>query len=247
MGSSCSLPTLPVPISRSLWCAFLLLDLGDGVLDLQLVRELSERGEHGYAALMCIATLISVAAGVLFGRYAHAVAKAKAAAAPSGSVAWEAAAASMVLAFGELLSFGVEDSTTLYVLANVEGLYEGAGKSGFSADLNLLTTALSSLAVLALLVLSAGKLVQISVRRDKFGAAASVTVPTLLLAALVAYFTAVAVALFTHANATPLAPDTLDPLRNDDRVSPHPHPPAPPCRAHPAPRGLCVWRRGDAL
>ena len=48
-------------LGRLMWSALLLIDLGDAVLDLQLVRELSERGEHGYAALMCIATLISVA------------------------------------------------------------------------------------------------------------------------------------------------------------------------------------------
>ena len=135
-SSSCSLPTLPVPISRSLWCAFLVLDLGDAVLDLDLVRELSERGEHGYAALMCIATLISVAAGVLFGRYAHALMKATAAGkSDPDHAAQDAAVAAMILACGELLSFGVEDSTTLFILTSVEGLYEGAGKSGFTADL----------------------------------------------------------------------------------------------------------------
>ena len=74
-----------------------------------------------------------------------------------------------------------------------------------------MTTALSSLAVLALLVFGAGKIVLDYVRNGDFCLAALFAVPTLLLAAVVAYFTAVAIALFTRASATPLAPDTLDP------------------------------------
>ena len=193
-------------LSRAMFVGLLLLDLLDAGLDLQLVRELSERGEHGYAALMCLATLISLAAGVVLGRHAHAVQKVDAADRQGSLPGVDA----MILASGALLSFSVEDSSTLFILANVEGLYEGAGKSGWAADLNLLTTALSSLAVLALLLWSTGTFILAFARTGYSGTAAIIAGPVLLLSGLVAYFTAVATALYTRADASPRAQPVLD-------------------------------------
>ena len=173
----------------------LALDVTDLALDLTFVNTLRVQGAHGYAALMAITTLLSATVGVCAGRHLHA----------SASLDYVGAWVTFILAAGEMFSFCTEDATTLFIYARLDGAYTpGSGAD----ELNLLTTAASSIVVALILAFGAAGEVADVVRKGEFRHRLAENILLVILApccavALVCYFAAVAWAIYVQDGGHP--------------------------------------------
>lgn len=246
----------------------LMLDIIDILLDFIFTDRLRRQGEHGFAALMAITTLLSLIVGVFGGRglYFSVVAskpiQARKAAekeakdshewthkarearketketkgggvetveiteivdkpgwrekyhGPLDPASYEDdiehvsfAEKGLYLAFGEMLAFYIEDTTTLFIFTHVPGAYTGSTYD----DLNLLTSGLSSIMVTMLIIYST-----IKVAREKEGLEENEAGCMCLCCPFILYFGIGIVVFFTVVATTIYEEETLCPVYRTD-------------------------------